>query len=188
MVKYKNTWIAFFSQTGSEIVALSDSIGRKPDLIVSNRELYQLNLHPRLKSLGTVMYAKHNRLMEYFENNNIYKPEETIITLHGYLRIVSEKLCSKYRIYNGHPGAIDLYPELKGKDPQERTWENKENYKFIGSVVHEVIPAVDEGKIIKSVHVTNKNYSLDEVYNSLKMTSLSAWTFAAKEIGLCELA
>ena len=29
-------WIAFFSQTGSEIVELSKSIGRKPDLLVTN--------------------------------------------------------------------------------------------------------------------------------------------------------
>ena len=62
--------IAFFSQTGSEIVELSKAIDRKPTLIVTNREPYQLNLHPELKSLGTVMYANHNRLMEYFENPN----------------------------------------------------------------------------------------------------------------------
>jgi hypothetical protein len=29
-------WVAFFSQTGSEIVELSKSIKRKPDLIVTN--------------------------------------------------------------------------------------------------------------------------------------------------------
>ena len=187
MSKYKKTWIALFSQTGSEIVALSDAIGRTPDLIVTNKELYQLNLHPRLKSLGTIMYAKHDRLMEYFESTNLYSSESTIITLHGYLRIVSESMCRKYRIYNGHPAAIDLYPELKGKDPQARTWENKEKYKFIGSVVHEVIPAVDEGKIIKTIHFTNTATSLDDTFNMLKTASLSAWTFAAKEIGLCEL-
>lgn len=179
-------WIAFFSQTGSEIVELSKAIGRKPDLIVTNRELYQLNLHPELKSLGTIMYANHDRLMEYFTNNNVYESADTIITLHGYLRIVTEPVCSKYRIYNGHPAAIDLYPELKGKDPQARTWENKGKYKFLGSVVHEVIPTVDEGKIIKSVHFTNTATSLDDTFAMLKRSSLSAWTFAAKEIGICE--
>lgn len=185
---YKKKWIALFSQTGSEIVALSDAIGRKPDLIVTNKELYNTELHPRIKSLGTIMYANHKRLMEYFENTNPYDSESTIITLHGYLRIVSEPVCRKYNIYNGHPAAIDLYPELKGKDPQERTWENKENYKFIGSVVHEVIPTVDEGKIVKVVHFTNAATSIDDLYNTLKVASLSAWAFAAKEIGLCELA
>lgn len=185
---YKKKWIAFFSQTGSEIVALSKAIDRKPDLIVTNKELYQLNLHPELKSLGTIMYAKHDRLMEYFDNTNLYDSQSTIITLHGYLRIVSESLCRKFTIYNGHPAAIDIYPELKGKDPQVRTWENKEKYKFIGSVVHEVIPAVDEGKVISSVVFTNTASSLDDTFDMLKKSSLSAWTFAAKEIGLCELA
>ena len=86
---------------------------------------------------------------------------------------------------NGHPGAIDLYPELKGKDPQVRTWESKGNYKFLGSVVHEVVPEVDEGKIIKSVHLTNTALSLEDTFSMLKMTSLTAWTFAMKELGLC---
>lgn len=178
------TWIAFFSQTGSEIVALSKAIGRKPDLIVTNRELYELNLHPELKSLGTIMYAKHNRLMEYFENTNPYESNDCVITLHGYLRIISESMCRKYNIYNGHPGAINFYPELKGKDPQVRTWENKEQYKFIGSVVHKVTPIVDDGEIISNVVFTNTASSLDETYDMLKHSSLSAWRFAAKEIGL----
>ena len=86
---------------------------------------------------------------------------------------------------NGHPGAIDLYPELKGKDPQVRTWENKGNYKFLGSVVHEVVPEVDEGKIIKSVHITNTTLSLEDTFSMLKMTSLTAWIFTMKELGLC---
>ena len=31
-------WIAFFSQTGSEIVNISKAIGRVPDLIVTNND------------------------------------------------------------------------------------------------------------------------------------------------------
>ena len=30
-------WIAFFSQTGSEIVNISQALGREPDLIVTNK-------------------------------------------------------------------------------------------------------------------------------------------------------
>jgi len=30
-------WISFFSQTGSEIVAISHSLGRWPDYIITNR-------------------------------------------------------------------------------------------------------------------------------------------------------
>ena len=31
-----NKWITFFSQTGAEIADLSESIGRWPDLIITN--------------------------------------------------------------------------------------------------------------------------------------------------------
>ena len=178
-------WIALFSQTGSEIVELSKLIKRPPDLIITNnitQEKYKI--HENLNKLAPVLSAKHDALMNYLLNTRVYDPSETIITLHGYLRIIPENVCTKYAMYNGHPGAIDLYPELKGKDPQARTWENKEKYKFIGSVVHKVVPGVDEGQIIKSVHFTNKNYSLNEVFESLKITSLTAWGFAMKEIGL----
>ena len=65
-----------------------------------------------------------------------------------------------------------------------RTWENKEKYGVVGSVVHRVTKGVDEGEIIKTVKVVNRNYSLNELMDTLKMTSLSAWTFAMKEIGV----
>jgi len=122
--------------------------------------------------------------MEYFENTNPYESADTIITLHGYLRIITEPVCRKYNIFNGHPAAIELYPELKGMDPQVRAWENKSAYKFIGSVVHKVVPEVDAGEVISQVNVINNVESLDEMYSQLKFTSLSAWNFATKEIGL----
>ena len=176
-------WIAFFSQTGSEIVELTKQIGRKPDLIVTNNtDESKYKYHPELRGIGTVMSGKHDQLMKYFSNTIYYTPKNTVITLHGYLRIIPEDVCNKYTMYNGHPGAIDLYPELKGKDPQVRTWENKEKYKFIGSVVHKVTPGVDEGDIIKSVYVSNRCYTLDDMYNSLKMTSITAWRFVLKEL------
>jgi folate-dependent phosphoribosylglycinamide formyltransferase PurN len=179
-------WIAFFSQTGSEIVTLSRALERKPDLIVTNNfEDKLIKFHPGVRELGiTIMQGKHDALMNYFDQQQIYASVNTIITLHGYLRIIPEHICNKYSIYNGHPGAIDLYPELKGKDPQARTWDNKEKYKLVGSVVHKVTPGVDEGEIIKTVKVINRNYSLNEMYETLKMTSLSAWTFALKELKL----
>ena len=35
-------WIAFFSQTGSEIVNISQALGREPDLIVTNKRTENL--------------------------------------------------------------------------------------------------------------------------------------------------
>ena len=54
--------------------------------------------------------------------------DNTLITLNGWLRIVPPDKCAKYNIYNGHPGLITKYPELKGKDPQQRMWENIHEY------------------------------------------------------------
>lgn len=175
-------WIAFFSQTGSEIVELSKALHRVPDLIVTNNFEDKIQFNPELRKLGcTIMTAKHDRLMGYFRDQHLYEPTETIISLHGYLRVLPADICEKYEIYNGHPGAIDLYPELKGKDPQEKVWQNNDYYTIIGSVVHRCTAELDGGEVLKAVHLRNRCYTIDELYDSLKMSSLSAWTFFMKE-------
>ena len=178
-------WITFFSQTGSEIVELSKSIGRKPDLLVTNNFEEKIKFHPGVKELGvTIMSAKHDLLMNYFRNQVVYDVSQTLISLHGYLRILPADICEKYEVYNGHPGAITLFPELKGKDPQEKVWQENEKYNIIGSVVHKCTPELDDGAVLKSVYVRNRNYNKEDLYASLKMTSLSAWNFFLKEKGL----
>lgn len=171
------TWIAMFSQTGSEIVNIIKELGKKPDLVVTNNtEEDKYKIHPELRStVGVMMYAHHDILMNYFRNQNIYSQENTLITLHGYLRIIPPDLCEKYTIYNGHPAAISLYPELKGKDPQIRTWQKNDEYSIIGSVVHKVVPEVDAGDIEVEEYIVNDAKSLDDVYELLKVTSLESW-------------
>lgn len=181
-------WIAFFSQTGSEIVELSKALGRKPDLIVTNNFEEKIKFSPGLRDLGvTIQSARHDTLMTYFRNQVVFNPDMTLITLHGYLRIIPEDICTKYDILNGHPALITKFPELKGKDPQIRTWEGK--YQIIGSVVHKVTPGVDEGEVLSSVCYSNRCESLDEMYGKLKQTSLESWVWLLKrdrELG-CEL-
>lgn len=180
---YSNIWVAMFSQTGSELAKLIESMGKRPCVILTNTKQ---DINPSLvyPSHTMIVHDKHDTLMNWlirsYPDNDIRS--NVTITLHGYLRILPEEVCKRYKIYNGHPGAIDLYPELKGKDPQVRAWENKAKYKFLGSVVHEVIPTVDEGKIIKSVHLTNTAQDLNDTYEMLKMTSFTAWKFALEEI------
>ena len=85
----------------------------------------------------------------YFENGHIGLLEKwpnAIVTLHGWLRIVPPYVCERSKIYNGHPGLITKYPELKGKDPQEKAFKLK--HKTIGCVLHKVSAGVDEGKIV----------------------------------------
>jgi folate-dependent phosphoribosylglycinamide formyltransferase PurN len=76
-------------------------------------------------------------------------------------------------IYNGHPGLITYYPELKGKDPQIRAWEGK--YETVGSVVHKVTEGVDEGGVVRFSAVKNVATDLDTMYDLLKQTSLDSW-------------
>ena len=180
-------WIAFFSQTGSEIVNLSKELGQVPELIVTNNDeggYRGVTWHPGIRELGTtIMYAQHDRLVEYFTNNNVYPPSNTLITLHGYLRIIPPEMCNKYEMYNGHPALITHYPELKGKDPQERTWSG--NHHTIGSVVHRVTEGVDEGEVLSSVAYANRSYTKDELYLKLKQSSLEAWLWFLRR-KLCE--
>lgn len=180
-------WIAFFSQTGSEIVNVSKEIRRKPDLIITNN-LDETTYDSGIKDLGSeIKIGKHDELMDYLRQQETFRPIGTMITLHGYLRILPKDICEEYNIINGHPGLINQYPELKGKDPQVRAWEGR--YENIGSVVHKVTPEVDEGEVKVAVWCTNTASSLDEMYGLLKRTSLQSWISLLKkypELG-CEL-
>ena len=162
-------WIVLFSQTGSEVVDLALHFDRWPDIIVtSNSDVSKW--HPQIREL-------HERGLSSFSGISRIKVVTNIdsfITLHGWLRIVPESICNMYTIYNGHPGLITEYPELKGKDPQERMF-NTGNYTYYGSVVHKVVPEVDSGEIVSEVKRFNTMKTLDEVYTGLKSTSLSAW-------------
>ena len=118
--------------------------------------------------------------MDYFKHQTLYDRKDMLVTLHGYLRIIPEDVISTYPyMYNGHPGAIDIYSELKGKDPQQKAWLLK--HPIIGSVVHKVTKEVDEGDIVKSVHYTNRTETLEEMYGALKQSSLESWVYFMKE-------
>lgn len=177
-------WIAFFSQTGSEIVNLSKSLGIKPTLIVTNNITEEKWKYcSGIREIKTpILQASHDVLMNYFRNQTIYNPDETIITLHGYLRIIPADICQQYRMYNGHPANIKMYPELKGKDPQIRTWNNRDKYPIIGSVIHKVTPGVDEGNIVMGFSTANICKTLDEMYDTLKLTSLRTWEFYLRDV------
>lgn len=169
-------WVALFSQTGSEIVRLSEALGRAPDLIATNNKQTKIKYNEKLGSLGTViMTGTHDQLMHYFATTPLYPPEETVITLHGYLRIVTPEVVNRYEIYNGHPALIHLHPELKGKDPQERTWENWILYSTVGSVVHRVNEKVDDGEIVSWVEQENKAINKNDLYRILEYTSGESW-------------
>jgi len=173
-------WIAFFSQTGGEIADIAESLQRWPDLIVTNERPSKLRTID-----GRILDNVEDRLV-VLPNKPTVDDYETIlqdnalITLHGWLRIMPKPICEKYLIYNGHPGLITEYPELKGKDPQVRAFEGK--YPVAGAVLHKVIPEVDEGKIIAEERFNAFNLSLDELFRILRDRSLYMWINFLKKV------
>ena len=165
-------WITFFSQTGSEIVEVSKILGRWPDKIITNH---------RPSHLRTINQDIPTHLLQWTEN----KPEEheyhwllmgyedPIITLHGWLRVVPESVCKQFEIYNGHPGLITEYPELKGKDPQQKAFDL--GLESSGCVIHKVTEGVDEGEILRSRKVSIKGLEIGELFHILHSISVSLW-------------
>jgi len=174
-------WITFFSQTGSEIKNLSNTLGKYPDGIVTNRQTTE-GINPELITTSTFREHKLNRTVWYVlpdrphtesYNNILSQYDNPIVTLHGYLRIIPKEICERYEIYNLHPGLINKYPELKGFNPQERAFKGQ--YKDAGCVIHKVTPGVDEGEIVACGEINIENMNLAEVYCALHDCALNTW-------------
>ena len=179
-------WIAFFSQTGSEIANIAESIGRWPDIIITNdRPAHLRTIDERVVEKGFVTVPNKPTVEELRLYLNQLVPKETIVTLHGWLRIMPKELCEEFNIYNGHPGLITWYPELKGKDPQVRAYEGIQEgkYESAGAVLHKVIPEVDEGKIIMQEYFgVDTKLSLDDLFRILRDRSLYMWCNFLKKV------
>ena len=173
----RRPWVTLFSQTGAEIADISESLGRWPDLIITNKRPNHLRtIDSRIVEYG---YTELPNIPTLEDIENVLK-DNAIITLHGWLRIMPPDICEKYLIYNGHPGLITKYPELKGKDPQVRAFEGK--YPIAGAVIHKVVAGVDEGKVILEEKFNAIDLSLDELFRILRDRSLFMWTTFLKKV------
>ena len=162
-------WTALFSKTGSELKRLCDTLNVWPTNIITNNfneEEWSSNIPPELVTIMNTE-AIHNGLK--------FTKKNDVITLHGYMNIIPADVCDINEIYNGHPGAVNLYPELKGKDPQEKAWNNRDKYEYVGSVIHKVTSEVDGGEIVGYVYTDNDCQSKEEMYNVLRDCSYEAW-------------
>jgi len=174
----KKKWVAFCSQTGSEVLNIAQAINYFPDLLVTNNSLSNLN-----SNLVNFYHYNEDKTLLCFDikinkeayNNILDNYRNAIITLNGWLKIIPEDICNQYTIYNGHPGLIDIYPELKGKDPVQRLWAEKEKYDKIGSVIHYVTPGVDEGKVIMSESAEFNFDTFEELDRVQRSISLNLW-------------
>lgn len=168
-------WIAFFSQTGSEISNVARQMFHCPDVIVTNKLDTDGINDTLLKMAFDRMYflPKKPTLEEYetaLEDCGL-PPEDTLITLHGYLRIMPPQICSKWNIVNCHPALISKYPELKGFDPQKRSM----GYTKVGTTLHKVTATVDDGPIISESQIDNDYWTVEDLTNALKHESEKLW-------------
>lgn len=176
-------WITFFSQTGAEIADIAESLGRWPDRIITNERPEHLRtVDKRIEKQGYFTWANKPTEDDYAEL--LEKFPDAIVTLHGWLRVVPEKICERSKIYNGHPGLITEYPELKGKDPQIRAFEgiNEGKYPTAGAVIHKVVAGVDEGKVIMQERFNTFQLELDDLFRILRDRSLYMWCNFLKNI------
>jgi formyltetrahydrofolate hydrolase len=173
----QSKWIAFFSQTGAEIADISESIGRWPDLIITNERPDHLRtIDPRIVEYGYIEVPNKPTVSDL----DAVLQDNAIITLHGWLRIMPEVICNKYLIYNGHPGLITKYPELKGKDPQVKA--HKLGHEVAGAVIHKVTAGVDEGRIIMEEYFNATQLDLDGLFRILRDRSLYMWSNLLKQV------
>lgn len=172
-------WVAFFSQTGSEIAEISRQVGRWPDYIITNdRPDHLRTIHPDIVGIdaSTVVMSNKPTAEEYMDVLGLIgsKPSQTLITLHGWLRILPEQVIDQYPyIFNGHPGLITRYPELKGKDPQKKAWTL--GLQTSGCVIHKVTAGVDEGPVIREKEIPIRSLTLDQLFANLHSTSVKLW-------------
>ena len=164
-------WIAFFSKSGSEIAELSDRLGRWPDLIITNRTNLD-GCNPEIIKRKVVFIKNYPSEIEYTNSINSFWSTDLFITLHGYMRILPKKICETYEIYNGHPGLITKYPDLKGKDPQSKAYLKA--YKTSGCVIHKVTAEVDDGEVLAEVEVPIGG-TLDNTISILHKNSIDLW-------------
>lgn len=172
-------WYALFSQTGTEIFNLSKEIGRLPDRIITNKvDLEKVNqdlLHEAYDRFWLV--GKVPTVEEY----EVLFEDADAITMHGWLRIVPPQICKKYSVINLHPAPLTLYPDLKGKDPQERIFKQKLTHS--GNTIHKCTPELDSGEILfESNFPLKENYTLEDVYSQTHNDALSLWTKYLKTI------
>lgn len=169
-------WVAFFSQTGSEIAEVAKELGFWPNRIVTNKVMLDsLNKELRLAIVtGKTEFICLPKpgVQDYLQ----VIPPSSIVTLHGYLKIMPPEVCEAYEIYNGHPGLISKYPELKGKDPQKKALTL--NLPSTGCVIHEVEAGVDEGRIVAETDELLINHyrdDLETVIYQLHKMSVELW-------------
>jgi len=162
-------WYTLFSQTGSEIYQISERLGCYPDMILCNKQDDFDSINQDLIGKAPIIFTDEKPTVNQYLH---YLPEDALVTMHGWLKIVPGEVCEKRTIYNGHPGLITKYPELKGKDPQKKAVQL--NHATAGYVIHQATAELDGGPIVaESKEVSINGWYEDEEWVIQKLHKLS---------------
>ena len=89
-------WFALFSQTGSEIYNVSNTLGRWPDKIITNKPPGSDDIHVGItdgfpRETGTeLIYAAPKPTVTTY---HALLDADAIITMHGWMRIIPDSIC-----------------------------------------------------------------------------------------------
>jgi len=171
----KRPWVTLFSQTGSEIYKISKQLEHVPDIIITNKSKDKiLEINPDLfdEYLDRIVWLPKKPTIEDYKKAI---PQNSLVTLHGWLRIIPPEVCDLYEIYNLHPAPIHLegYEIYKGKDPQVRIFEDKAKYS--GNVIHKCIAELDAGEILAKNEFDVSGFDLDMVFKLTHAKATELW-------------
>lgn len=177
-------WYSLFSHTGKETENLWRRLYRQLHLetAITNNNDYN-------GPLPCIKLTSPGLINEWLTEPGNVEPG-SIITLNGYMRIIPEEVINYLhsigcRLLNIHPAPIQLYPDLRGMDPQERLYEGIQSgkYHYIGVVIHDVDAGVDTGSIVNwSTEFADPNMSKDELYQRLHDIGTKLWLEVFKEV------
>jgi hypothetical protein len=170
-------WIAMFSHTGSEIARLSERLGRPPDKIITNLSPGSTNISKNIS--GEITFA--NNKPTATDYRRLFNSGD-FITMHGWMRVIPGSICREHNIYNLHPGLCTKYPELRGKDPQKRVFENTgtsggglKTYSTVGCVLHRAEAEVDFGRTVMERSTNNCYTGPSHLSEALKDMAVDMW-------------
>lgn len=176
-------WCGLFSHTGKELEKLTGmdhEFDLRLDIAITNNMDYSGNL--AMKGVRLYKLASVKDVNWLLKQPDIVA-DNSLITLNGYMGILPSDVLHNLKlrgckVYNIHPAPIQMYPELRGKDPQERMYEGiqKREYAFIGVVIHEVDEGVDTGKIVHWIlELADHGMAKEELYDRLHELGTQAW-------------
>lgn len=179
MIKNRNH-IMLFSQTGKECLEIINHFKQFPAALVlhQNKRLKVCEELANTPGINRYTLPVKPTVSDYLKIFSRF--DNPIISLHGYLRLIPKEISENFFLVNGHPGLVQYsiggnLDIIKGLDAQETLWKNRENYQAVGSIVHQVIPETDSGRI-ESIDIRkNTAETKDEMYSLLRKTSLQSW-------------